>query len=99
MYLYNVTIITEDDIREIVRQHIEEHLKHYREATASVALLELLDSPHEGTTYCLQLRAAHNEEIALFQQQYLAPIQAFANQQHTGKVLFFDSVMKYLSSY
>ncbi|WP_090604426.1 DUF4286 family protein [Parapedobacter koreensis] len=98
MYLYNVTIITENDIQDIVRQYIEAQIQGRRDEKISVALLELLDSPHEGTTYCVQLRAENSEEIAAFQQHHLAAIQAFANQHYAGKILFFDSVMKYLNS-
>ncbi|MGK6351041.1 DUF4286 family protein [Parapedobacter sp. DT-150] len=95
MYLYNVTIIAEDDIHEALRQRLQALLGE-RKADASIALLQLLDAPHEGTTYCVQLRAENKEEIATFQKDQLIAIQQLATTEYPGKVLFFDSMMKYL---
>lgn len=97
MYLYNVTIIAENDIRDAVKQCINAQFFDYPDTTSSLSLLEVLDSPHEGTTYCIQLRTENSDDILAFQTQHWNVVQELLSQQHPGKVLFFDSMMKYLN--
>ena len=97
MYLYNVTIIAEDDISEVVKQHLHTELFSTPNAALALSLLELQDSPHEGTTLCIQLRCAERADIAAFQAGRLAAVQTGLAGQYPGKVVFFDSIMKYLS--
>lgn len=97
MYLYNVTIIAENDIRKAVKQCIDTQLFTQQYAGPSLSLLEVLGSPHDGTTYCIQLRTENADNIRLFQQQHWQAMQELLSQQHPGKVLFFDSTMKYLN--
>lgn len=97
MFLYNVTLIVENDIHEDVRRHIEQQLFSKNGAPDNVTLLEMLDSPHEGITYCIQLRADNRDQISRFQNLDISAIQQLANQQYPGKILFFDSTMKYLN--
>ena len=97
MFLYNVTIIIENDIHEDVRRHIEQQLFSKQEAQHGVTLLEMLDSPHEGITYCIQLRSDSRDDIARFQSQHIGVIQQLVNNEFPGKILFFDSTMKYLN--
>lgn len=97
MYLYNVTIIVENDIRNAVKQHIHNELLSKQGTDRSIALLELLDSPHEGTTYCVQFRCTDRTDIVAFQVNALTSLQTDLNAQHPGKVVFFDSIMQYLN--
>ncbi|HWK59017.1 MAG TPA: DUF4286 family protein [Parapedobacter sp.] len=98
MYLYNVTIIVENDIRDAVKQHLDAALFRNLEPSAPFSLLELLDSPHEGATYCVQLRCNDRADIIAFQTGDLASLQTGLNGQYPGKVVFFDSIMKYLNN-
>jgi len=97
MYLYNVTIIAENDVSGAVKQYL--HTKLFREPNPdlSLALLELLDSPHEGATYCVQLRCHNRIDITAFQANRLTTLQAGLNELYAGKVVFFASTMKYLN--
>ena len=97
MYLYNVTVIVENDIREATKTHLHTELRGEQYRDETFALLELLDSPHEGATYCIQLRCNERADIAAFQTNELARIQASLNQAFPGKVVFFDSIMEYLN--
>src|SRR5690606_31125126 len=97
MYLYNVTIIVENDIREAVKTHLQAERFGAQAPDGAFSLLELLDSPHDGTTYCVQLRCNDRATIATFQTQGLATLQIRLNEQHPGKVVFFDSTMQYLN--
>ncbi|WP_257669848.1 DUF4286 family protein [Parapedobacter tibetensis] len=96
MFLYNVTIIVENDIRDDVRKRIETLLFTHEGKKLPVALLEMLDSPHEGTTYCVQLRSENMEGITSFQTHHLAAIQQLATKEYPTKILLFDSTMKYI---
>lgn len=97
MYLYNVTIIAENDIRDAVKQLLDVQLSKQRVSNPSLSLLELLDSPHEGATYCVQLRCQHRSEIEAFQTNHLTTLQAGLGERYQGKVVFFDSTMKYVN--
>ncbi len=98
MYLYNVTIIAESDIGEAVRSYLTGELVYGAEGVdTSLFFLEMLDSPHDGVTYCIQLHAENRDKITLFQETHFAAIRAQLETVYAGKVLFFDSVMKYLN--
>lgn len=98
MYLYNVTIITESDIGETVREYLDNQLIHKSgNSDAELSFLEMLDSPHDGVTYCVQLRTGNRDEIMSFQTHRFAGIRAQLETAYAGKVLFFDSIMKYLN--
>lgn len=97
MYLYNVTVIAENDIREAVKQYLNAQFFGRPDDMLSLSFLEVLDSPHEGTTYCIQLRTENSDDILSFQQQHWSAVQELLSQRHPGKILFFDSKMKYLN--
>lgn len=98
MYLYNATLIAERDIGESVRMYLTEQLNDGKEGIGTgLFFLEMLDSPHDGVTYCIQLRAENRHEITSFQETYLASIRSQLETAYAGKVLFFDSIMKYLN--
>ena len=96
MFLYNITVVVEDDIQAAVRAKIEEQIKSY--PSPHIRLLELVNSPHEGTTYCIHLSAANQADIQQFQELYLTYLQQLASQEYAGKLLFFDSTLKYLAA-
>src|SRR5690606_29996630 len=98
MYLYNATIIAESDIGEAVRMYVAEQLADRSEwGSAGPSFLKMLDSPHDGVTYCVQLRTKNRDDITSFQETHLAGIRAQLEAVYPGKVLFFDSIMKYLN--
>ncbi len=96
MYLYNVTLIVDNDVGDAVKQHLHTELFGGQAPPDAYALLELLDSPHEGITYCVQLRCEDRADIVAFQTQGLTALQTGLAQRYPGKVIFFDSIMKYL---
>lgn len=99
MFLYNITIIAESDSASDVGNRIRD-FKDQRgsdEGEYSVKFLKLLESPHEGVTYCLQLQVENQNQILRFQQLHLQGLQTALEQQYPGKVLYFESVMEYLS--
>ena len=97
MYLYNVTIIAENELGDTVKQCIDAQLFDQPDGSPAVSLLEMLDSPHEGTTYCIQLRVENSDDIPLFQQRHIRILRELLAERYPGRVLFFDSIMKYLN--
>lgn len=94
MYLYNVSVIVEDSESQSVRALLISQLQAAKDEGLVVRLLELLDSPHEGVTYSMQLEAPDSEAVASFQSDHLAVLQAKTSQHHQGKVYYFDSLMQ-----
>ncbi len=94
MYLYNVSVIVEDEESQSVRELLIAQMETARDSGLAVRLLKLLDSPHEGVTYSLQLEAADSETVNTFQREHLAILQAKTHQHHEGKVFYFDSLMQ-----
>lgn len=97
MYLYNVTIIVENDISEAVKTRLHAEPFNEQGLDGGFSILKLLDSPHDGATYCVQLRCKDKATIATFQAHGLAALQTGLNELYPGKVVFFDSIMKYLN--
>jgi|SRR5690606_33724512 len=98
MYLYNATIIAENEIGEAIRTYLSGQLADgVGNSEVQLSFLKMLDSPHEGVTYCIQLRADNRDAIAAFQETRLTEIRAQIETTYVGKVLFFDSIMKYIN--
>src|SRR5690606_3371855 len=97
MFLYNITVIVDHDVHEALQKRITQQL-HTSEGV-TVQLLELVGSPHEGVTYCIHLHAENEEEIVQFKQEHLLNIQQIAYNDYPGKVIFFDSTLKYLTDF
>jgi len=63
---------------------------------AQAKFLKLLDSPHEGHTYCVQLVFENPSEIPTFQQEKLVILQSHIATNYLEKAFLFDSTMKYI---
>lgn len=99
MFLYNITIITESDSAPEVSSRIRNFMGQIDPATeiSRIKFLKMLDSPHEGATYSLQLEVGDQSQIQRFQQIHLQGLQASLEQKFPGKVLYFESVMEYIA--
>lgn len=95
MYLYNISIIAEDSVHQEVAKQLKEQLIDANKF--ETRFLEMLESPHEGFTYCIQVTVDSEEAIQEFQDQHIPLIQALIGQPtYYGKVFMFDSKMKYI---
>ncbi|WP_437921813.1 DUF4286 family protein [Sphingobacterium sp. LRF_L2] len=94
MILYNISIIVEDSSHDPLLVWLQHKL---RTSSYDVKFLKMLDSPHEGTTYCLQLTVQEEDSILSFQEDVLADIQNHIALNHSEKAFIFDSKMKYIS--
>ncbi|QQT24369.1 DUF4286 family protein [Sphingobacterium spiritivorum] len=94
MYLYNISIITEDSVHAEIMDWVKAGILSQNEYPTK--FLALLNSPHEGQTHCIQLVVESEQDIESFNAKYLAPFQEFIATSYHGKAFIFDSVMKYL---
>ena len=94
MILYNISVIVEDSSHDQVIQWLKSHL---RASAYETTLLKMLDSPHEGNTYCVQSLATDHATIVKFQEDVVAELQTYLLASHTEKAFIFDSKMQYLS--
>lgn len=97
MYFYNISVIVEEQESQAVKSILLRQLALARSQGSIVRLLELLDSPHEGVTYSIQLEAETTQVVDDFQAEHLAYLHSQTNQYHPGKVFFFDSLMRKIS--
>lgn len=56
----------------------------------------MLNSPHEGHTYCVQMIVNNEDEISRFQETKMSDLQHHIASNHHEKAFLFDSVMQYL---
>lgn len=94
MYLYNISIIAEESVHLEIVSWIKENL--LSTSTFNPHFLEMLNSPHEGFTYCLQIQVPKEEDIHKFQQDHLIHLQNELLTRYKEKAFIFDSTMKYL---
>ncbi|GAA4148131.1 hypothetical protein GCM10022216_34730 [Sphingobacterium kyonggiense] len=94
MFLYNVSIIMEDTAHDSLLSWIKGHIQ--RHEAHDIKLLKMLDTPHEGQTYCLQVLVSNQDEIVKFQQEVLQEIQTLLGAEYAEKAFIFDSTMQYI---
>ena len=96
MYLYNVSIIVEETQHdELIKWVKNEWIPSLQQA--DVKFLKMIDSPHEGHTYCIQLVFDEKELVKEFQEKHLLTLQYQIGNKHAEKAFIFDSTMQYLS--
>lgn len=94
MFLYNISVIAEEAIHEEIVSWIQDHI--VQSEKFQVHFLEMLQSPHEGMTYCIQVVLPSEQHIADFQQVHMIPLQQLIAELYREKVFLFDSTMKYI---
>ncbi len=94
MILYNVSLIIEDSSHDDLLTWLKAKLQ---KTNYQLSFLKMLDSPHEGSTYCIQLNAENHEMLEAFQKELLADLQQHIALQHRDKAFIFDSKMEYLT--
>lgn len=94
MYLYNISIIVENEHHESLMDWVKN--SWFKTLPTSSKLLKILDSPHEGHTYSVQLVFEHAADIPVFQKDKVSILQAQIAEHHYEKAFIFDSTMKYI---
>ncbi|MFZ4863744.1 DUF4286 family protein [Sphingobacterium sp. Mn56C] len=94
MFLYNISIIVEEGQHSTLKNWLQnEWIPSLPQETK---FLKMLNSPHEGHTYCIQMLLSDIAEISDIQNNNLHEVQAHITQNYPEKAFIFDSVMEYL---
>lgn len=94
MYLYNISIIVEENHHDLLISWLKKEWIPSLDVDAK--FLKMLNTPHEGHTYCVQMIVNSEDEIAQFQQSKMSDLQYHINLNHKEKAFLFDSIMQYL---
>ncbi len=99
MLLYNITLIAEDQVATACLQWLKNaHVPAIRTLPSFIShqLFQLVDSPNEGQTYCLQFllrdKEAYHQEVESLSASLLQELQ----QQYPNQVFYFSSLMVHL---
>ena len=60
----------------------------------SYRILNVIDSPNEGITSCIQYNAASEEQFAQFYEQHLQALHIAHNQRYEGKFVMYTTLME-----
>ena len=93
MILYNISLIIEDSSHDELLSWVIQLLK---EIPHESKFLKMLDNPHEGTTYCIQVTSSDDYTFTQIQKDITQVIQDYIGSHHNGKAFIFDSVMQYI---
>ena len=97
MIIFNDTIIVEEAIHEKWLKWMQEvHIPAVM-ATGyfnSFQILNVIDSPNEGVTYCIQYLTGNLENFNHFYTKHLHQLQDIHNQQFENQFVLFNTQMK-----
>lgn len=95
MYLYNISIIVEDSHNDALLTWLKnEWIPSLN--LQEIKFLKMINSPHEGQTYCIQLNTPKEELVKDFQETKMVELQNHLGTKHHEKAFVFDSLMQYL---
>jgi hypothetical protein len=60
----------------------------------SFQILNVIDSPNEGVTYCIQYYADNIEDFNHFYNKHLHQLQAIHNHEFENQFVIFNTLMK-----
>ena len=97
MIIFNDTVIIEEAFHEdwlkwmkavyIPAMMETGHFKSYQ-------VLNVIDSPNEGVTYCIQYHAESMADFNQFYNQHFHKLQALHNQQFENQFVIFNTLMR-----
>ena len=97
MIIFNDTVIIDEAIHENWLAWMKQvyipavmetgHFKSYQ-------ILNVVDSPNEGVTYCIQYTAENIEEFDLFYKGHFHSLQMLHNQQFENQFVIFNTLMR-----
>ncbi|WP_295675145.1 DUF4286 family protein [uncultured Mucilaginibacter sp.] len=97
MIIFNDTVIIEEAVQEkwlnwIKEVHIPSvmgtgHFKSYQ-------ILNVIDSPNEGVTYCIQYRADSIADFNQFYSKHLHRLQEAHNREFENQFVIFNTLMQ-----
>jgi hypothetical protein len=101
MILFNLTIILDEEIHnEWLHWMKTKQIQDVMNTGCFVSnrLLNVLDSPNEGVTYCVQYISDSLENLNEFRQKHEQMIQANMPEQFNNKLVLFPTVMEFIDN-
>jgi hypothetical protein len=97
MIIFNDTVIVDEAVHEKWLNWAKEvHIPAVM-ATGyfqSYKILNVIDSPNEGVTYCVQYYADNIDHFNLFYNRHFHQLQAIHNQEFENQFVIFNTLMK-----
>ncbi|MCJ8211617.1 DUF4286 family protein [Mucilaginibacter sp. RS28] len=97
MIIYNETFVVEDDIHDEWLQWIKaNHIPAVLDTQnfESYQMLKVLNSPNEGTTYCIQYFTDDFGKYEDFMLYHLNPLHIKHNEKFENKFVVFNTLMQ-----
>jgi hypothetical protein len=97
MIIFNDTIIVDEDIHENWLSWVKQvHIPAVMATGCfnSYTILNVIDSPNEGVTYCIQYQTDALDKFKLFYSEYLHELQAAHLVQFENKFVLFNTLMQ-----
>src|ERR1700679_4312063 len=97
MIIFNDTVIVDDAVHQKWLNWLHEvHIPAVM-ATGyfnSYQVLNVIDSPNEGVTYCVQYQTESMEKFNQFYSNHLHRLQAIQNQEFENQFVLFNTLMQ-----
>lgn len=100
MILYNITVIIEESIETDWLKWINQYFVPEALSSnllVSSRLLKVLDSPNEGSTFCLQFIADNIQNYNEFKNLHASALLDEHALEFKNKSVFFSSVMEFIN--
>lgn len=97
MIIYNETIILEESIQDEWLKWMKEiHIPAILSTGffSACQMLQVIDSPNEGVTYCIQYQIDNLEDFQTYSQSHLPDFQTTHHQRFENKFVLFGSLMQ-----
>jgi hypothetical protein len=97
MIIFNDTVIVEKAVHETWLKWMQEIYIPAVMATGhfnSYQVLNVIDSPNEGETYCIQYQTDNVERFNNFYTEHLHRLQEIHNQQFENQFVLFNTLMQ-----
>lgn len=97
MIIYNETFVVEDDIKDTWLSWIKQnHITAIMETGdfSSSQILQVLNSPNEGVTYCIQYFTDSLHKYEHFMLYHLNPLHIAHNQTFENRFVLFNTLMQ-----
>ena len=97
MIIYNETFVVETSAEpEWVQWMLKEHIPAAMSTGyfTEYKILEVLDSPNEGVTYCIQFITDDIAKYHLFKERHLHHLHTRHHQEFENRYVLFNTLMK-----
>lgn len=99
MYLYNVTLILDENAaHEWLQWMANTHIPAVMATGMFVSnrLLKVIDSPNEGVTYCAQYVVENLADYNRYQNDFAPALQESLNQKFKNRFVAYRSLMEFI---